>query len=148
MKKKPNVLELLIWAALVSFVASQPAHSQATSNNSLFGDSTWSQSFDMGTTVAAGAPATGSSEASSGAAGDQSHQTIAQQKPAEPALSPKPVLDPAHNGNITAGSLGGMTSFPSGEYSFGFSGGGGSTSPFNTGLPTTSTGSVDINIVE
>ncbi len=146
MKKKPNVLELLIWAALVSFVASQPAHSQATSNNSLFGDSTWSQSFDMGTTVAAGAAV--SSEGTSGATGDQSHQTIAQQKPAALPSSPKPVLDQAHNGNITAGSLGGMTSFPSGEYSFGFSGGGGSASPFNTGLPTTSTGSVDINIVE
>ncbi len=147
MKKKPNVLELLVWAALVSFVASQPAHSQATSTDSLGADSTWTQSFDMGTTVdASGAQA--NSAFSSGAAGDQSHQTIAQQKPAELPRSPKAILDQAHNGNITAGSLGGMTSFPSGSYSFGFSGGGGSTSPFNTGLPTTSTGSCDINIVE
>ncbi len=48
MKKKANLLELLVWAALVSFIAIAPAHSQSVNNGQpLFGDSTWTGNFDM-----------------------------------------------------------------------------------------------------
>lgn len=148
MKKKTNLLELLVWAALVSFIAIAPAHSQSVNNGqTLFGDSTWTANFDMGSSVDASGNQADAAD-SSGDTGDQSHRTYTALKPIEPARSPKPELEYAHNGNITMGTMGGMTSFPSGSYSFGFSGGGGSASPFNTGLPSTSTGSVDLNITD
>jgi hypothetical protein len=148
MKKKANLLELLVWAALVSFIAMAPAHSQSINNGqTLFGDSTWTANFDMATAVdAAGNPA--GAQNSSGDTGDQSHQTYQAIKPVEPARSPKPQLEHADNGNITMGSIYGSTSFPSGQYSFGFNGTGASISPFNTGLPPCSTGSVDFDITE
>lgn len=148
MKKKANLLELLVWAALVSFIAMAPAHSQSVNNGqTLFGDSTWTGNFDMGSAVDAAGNAADAGN-SSADTGDMGHQTIQAVKPVEPARSPKPDLERAYNGNITMGSMYGSTSFPSGQYSFGFSGGGGSISPFNTGLPTTSTGSVDLNITD
>lgn len=148
MKKKANLLELLVWAALVSFIAIAPAHSQSANNGqTLFGDSTWTGNFDMGAAVDAAGNAA-DTQNSSGATGDQSHQTYKAIKPIEPALSPKPQLEHADNGNITMGSQYGSTSFPSGQYSFGFNGSGASASPFNTGLPSCSTGSVDFDITE
>ncbi len=148
MKRKTNFIELLVWAACVSFVISQPAHSQSVPNDSLFGDSTWSGSFDMGSMNSPSSGGEIDGLASSGAQGDQAHQTIKQQKPAELPRSPKASLEQANNGNIALGSYGGTTKFPSGSYSFGFNGTGASTSPFNTGLPTTSTGSVDLSITD
>ncbi len=148
MKKKANLLELLVWAALVSFIAIAPAHSQSVNNGqTLFGQPAWSANFDMGSSVdAAGNLA--NVENSSGAQGDMGHETIKQEKPAQLAKSPKAILEYADNGNITMGSMYGNTKFPSGSYSFGFNGTGASISPFNTGLPTTSTGSVDLNICD
>jgi hypothetical protein len=140
MKKKSNFLGMLVWAALVSFVVMQPAHSQSAPNGA---DSTWSQSFDMGT-----ATASGSVENSLGDTGVMGKQTITTPKAIEPALSPKASLEQAHNGNITQGFIYGNNSFPSGSYSYGFTGTGASISPFNTGLPTCSTGSVDLSITD
>jgi hypothetical protein len=147
MKKKSNFLEMLVWAALVSFIVMQPAHSQSANNGQLGADSTWSQSFDMGTAVEA-ATATGSVENSLGDTGVMGKQTITTAKAIEPALSPKASLEQAHNGNITQGFIYGNNSFPSGSYSYGFDGTGASISPFNTGLPTCSTGSVDLSITD
>ncbi len=95
---------------------------------------------------AAGNPA--DVEHSSGAQGDMGHETIKQAKPAQLPKSPKASLEYADNGNITMGSMYGSTSFPSGSYNFGFDGRGASISPFNTGLPSCSTGSVDLNITD
>ncbi|MBS1952773.1 MAG: hypothetical protein JST89_01160 [Cyanobacteria bacterium SZAS-4] len=148
MKKKANLLELLVWAALVSFIVMAPAHSQAVANGqTLFGQPAWSANFDMDSSVdAAGNLA--NVENSSGAQGDMGHETIKQAKPAQLPKSPKAMLEYADNGNITMGSMYGNTRFPSGSYSYGFDGRGASVSPFNTGLPSTSTGSVDLNICD
>lgn len=148
MKKKTNLLELLVWAALVSFIVMQPAHSQSVNNGQpLFGDSTWSGNFDMGASFdAAGNPADAAH--STADQGDMGHQTIKTAKAPQPWKSPKASLAEANNGNITLGSYFGYTSIPSGSYNFGFTGGMPSFSPFNTGLPACSTGSVDLNICE
>ncbi len=148
MKKKANLLELLVWAALVSFIVMAPAHSQSVSNGqTLFGEPSWSANFDMASSVdAAGNLA--NVENSSGAQGDMGHETIKQAKPAQLPKSPKAILEHADNANITMGSMYGNTRFPSGSYSYGFDGTGASISPFNTGLPSTSTGSVDLNICD
>lgn len=136
---------LLTWVVVAACL---PSYSQSANSPSDF-----SQSFDMTTTQPGGSQSASATREmlpfnTAGSAGNQSNNTTPAVKPIQPSDNTPARLEQANNGDIGAASCN-MSPVPSGQWNFGFSGGG-ATSFWSKGgyLPSTSTSSCDINITE
>ncbi|HEY9679032.1 MAG TPA: hypothetical protein V6C76_13565 [Drouetiella sp.] len=161
MKRNANMIELLVWSAIVSFVIMAPAaHSQSATGPQLFGGNGYTGEFDMTASAPAAPEQVENSGANTGVYGNQTIQgpQIVKTVPGQmgtPSLyraangirdNAYAYTNPGRNANITGGYRYGYTSMGGSEYSYGFDGIGASLSPFNTGLPVTGTGSLNLDI--
>ncbi len=142
-----NFRKFQIMSACIGLAAciGQPVFSQ---NASDFNE--YSESFDMsGASASAAVNNNDPAPGTSGATGEQSHDTIVQYaQPPQQGNYAVPQLEQACSGNLAGRSVNRLF-VPSGQYSFGFTGGS-LKSLFSKGgyLPQTSTSSVDLNITE